>query len=223
MEMDTDIGTGKAVDSNHIRGWARAVAPALIWLLVRWAGKALPPAGEMCLTGAGLAAAAWALHREKGKAVFRLEGNALPQSGKALQPSGKALPQSWKALLLYAGIGAAIGISVWGLSRVWPGIADVREISLYSFLMLCLLGPAAEEIIYRGLVYGRCREFLPEAGAVLVSSLLFAAAHGTMARMIAALVMGALLCLARKRTGGIAAPMIMHMTANLAAFCLDFG
>ena len=181
--------------NNALRSWVIAALPALVWLVFRYAGKNLPPAAEICLTGAALAAAAYLLLLEQGKALFRLE---------------------WKACLPAAGIGIAMGIA----SRVCFGKPDGGETSVSAFLLLCVLGPAAEEVLYRGLVYGRCLRFLPGAGAIAVSSLLFAAAHGTPARMAAALAMGVLLGLARRKTGTVTVPGILHMAANLAVFFL---
>ncbi|MBQ8072957.1 MAG: CPBP family intramembrane metalloprotease [Clostridia bacterium] len=180
--------------NSPVARWLRAVSPALIWLLLRHAGKGLPPAVGICLEAALAAAAWWLFRREKGKTGFRLEG---------------------KAGLLFLGIGM-----LWGLAgRLCFGKPAGQENSLAAFFRLCILGPAAEEILYRGLVEGRLRRLLPENGAAAVSALLFAAAHDTPARMACALAAGILFSVAFRKTGSLAVPVLMHMVINMAAFC----
>ena len=85
-----------------------------------------------------------------------------------------------------------------------------------AFLLVCVLGPITEEILDRGLVYEHCLRFLPVAGAILLNSLLFAVAHGSPVQMAVAFAAGLLFSLARKKTGTVTAPVIMHILINLS-------
>ena len=176
-----------------IRDWLLAVLPAAALLLFRYAVKNLPPAAELCMACVFLTITALWYRREKRPAAFR-------------PPAG--------ACLLWTGIGIAFGI----MNRICFGKPADMSAGIAAFLMLCILGPAAEEIVCRGLVYEFCRRFLPEAGAVLLNSLLFAAAHGSPVQMAVAFAAGVLFSLARKSTGTVIVPVLMHMMANMAVF-----
>ena len=75
--------------------------------------------------------------------------------------------------------------------------------------------PVVEELIFRGLVYGRLRKYFGKGAAVVCSALLFALYHGNMVQMLYALPMGLLLALVYERWGLLAAPILLHIGANL--------
>lgn len=180
---------------SRIHEWLTAVLPALVWLLFRYAGNRLSPeAAEILSWGISVAAVFWYC-RQRGTSVFCL---------------------SFPEFLLWIGVGTACGI----LDRVCFGKPAGPDSSVSGFLLLCILSPAAEEIIYRGFVYERCLRFLPAAGALVLNSLLFAAAHGTPAGMVAALIAGILFTLAREKAGTMAAPVILHIMVNTVVFLL---
>ncbi len=178
---------------NRIPDYVSAVLPALLWLLFRYAGKSLPPAAAVCAEWILPAAAVFWYCRKNRFSAFRLPV---------------------REFVLWTGIGIACGI----LNRICFGKPAELIPSVSSFLLMCILSPAAEEMIYRGIVYERCLEFLPSAGALLLNSLLFAAAHGTAAGMAAALAAGILFSAARKKTGSVTAPVLLHVMSNTVVF-----
>ena len=176
-------------------GWLYAVSPALILLFFRLAVNTLPPAAEISLMSvAFLLSVLW--YRRKKKA-----------------PSPRL---SVLQALLCAGAGAVCGALSWLCfekpADYFPGIP--------AFLLLCVLGPATEEIVYRGLVYEQFLRFLPESGAILLNSLLFGVAHGSAVQMVIACITGILFSLARKKTGTVLASVLMHMVLNTMIFLL---
>ena len=178
---------------SAIHDWLAAFLPALVWLLFRYAGKSLPPAAAAIFAWIVPAATVLLYCRKKAASVFYL---------------------SFSEVLLWTGAGIALGI----LDRICFGKPAGLNPSVSEFLLLCVLSPAAEEIIYRGFVYERCLRFLPAAGALVLNSLLFAVAHGTPAGMAAALIAGILFTLARKKAGTITAPVILHIMINTVVF-----
>ena len=183
------------MERSRIHDWLAAVLPALVWLLFRYAGNNLPPAAAEFFAWFIPAAAVLWYFRQRGTSVFYL---------------------SFPEILLWIGVGTACGI----LDRFCLGKPAGPEPSLSGFLLLCVLSPAAEEIIYRGFVYERCLHFLPAAGALILNSLLFAAAHRTPAGMAAALLAGILFTFARKKAGTITASIVLHMMVNTVVFLL---
>ena len=182
-----------AMEKKSVREWISVILPVLIWLLLRYAGRNLPPAAQIVLTGLLLIAAAFLYCRGKGIAAFRLSG---------------------RDLLLWTGVGIVCGL----LNRFCFGKSAEASSGFSAFLLLCVLGPVTEEILYRGLVYERSLRFLPETGAILLNSLLFAVAHGSPVQMAVAFAAGLLFSLARKKTGTVTAPLIMHILLNLSVF-----
>ena len=181
------------MQKSRIHDWLAAVLPAIVWLLFRYAGNSLcPAAAEIFAWGIPAAAVLWYC-RQRRASVFCL---------------------SFSEFLLWTGVGTACGI----LDRGCFGKPAGPDPSVSAFLLLCILSPAAEEIIYRGFVYERSLRFLPLAGALLLNSLLFAAAHGTPAGMAAALIAGILFTLAREKAGTVTASVILHIMVNTVVF-----
>ena len=102
-----------------------------------------------------------------------------------------------------------------------------RMESLYSnadkmvaFAALVILAPIAEELIFRGYLYGKLRTRLSAIPAIILVSVLFGFMHGQWNVGIVVGVMGIFLCIARELTGTIYAGILMHMIRNGLAFYL---
>lgn len=104
-----------------------------------------------------------------------------------------------------------------------------REL-LLTFISLVILPPLAEEIMVRGFLYSSLKKGLPTAGAVIVTSLLFASAHlpegGAAGPLYIAAIDTFLLSLAaiylREKTGRLWAGMTLHALKNGVAFVALF-
>ena len=184
-----------AVPNRKALGWLYAVLPALILLFFRLAVRTLPPAAEISLMCVAFILAVLWYRRKKKTPVFHLS---------VLQ------------VLLCIGAGAACGTLSW---LCFGKPADYSA-GIPAFLLLCVLGPATEEIVYRGLVYEQFLRFLPESGAILLNSLLFGVAHGSPVQMVIACIAGILFSLARKKTGTVLASVLMHIVMNVMVFFL---
>ncbi len=82
------------------------------------------------------------------------------------------------------------------------------------------LVPVAEELFFRGLVYRLVERHSSSTWAIIVSSLIFAAAHGGPIRFATLFVLGVFIAVARQKTGSVWQGMIMHMTLNGTMFAL---
>ncbi len=94
---------------------------------------------------------------------------------------------------------------------------------LVAFIVLAVLTPVAEEVIFRGFLYGRLRAltklwWLP---AVIVSAL-FGLAHMQWNVGIDVFCMSMVACYLRERTDSIWAGIILHMAKNTVAFFVTF-
>jgi hypothetical protein len=97
--------------------------------------------------------------------------------------------------------------------------ATAAEITLF-FIVGGLIAPAAEEIVFRGLVYGYLRQWGITA-AVAGTTLLFVAAHMTSGIPLTQIVGGLVFALAYEKEKNLMVPIVIHVSGNLAIFSLS--
>lgn len=137
-------------------------------------------------------------------------------------------------LLLASGIVALFSLFPWfnageaqsvGFSYYVTGVDR-----LVAFLTLVVVAPIAEEIIFRGWLYGRMREELlkkfSNRASVMISiflvSLLFGIVHLQWNVGVNVFALSLVLCALREITGTIHAGILLHMLKNGIAFYLLF-
>jgi membrane protease YdiL (CAAX protease family) len=90
-------------------------------------------------------------------------------------------------------------------------------LSIVAVIVLAVLAPVAEEFVFRGLLYGWLRGFLPFALVAILTSVLFGLAHGEWAHAIAAGLLGLALATIREYSGSLWPPIVAHVVNNLVA------
>ncbi len=99
-------------------------------------------------------------------------------------------------------------------SRAWDfelPVVIIRSIGII------VLAPVAEELIFRGLLFNRLSRLRTgEIGAVIITTVFFAAAHYQygLSDMLYIVYLGLLLGIVRWRTGSVFLTITMHMIAN---------
>ena len=99
--------------------------------------------------------------------------------------------------------------------REAPLIIDILRV-----VGVAVLGPIAEELIFRGILYGRFAQTrLGVGGAIAITAISWGGIHYTYAPGVILLLVGAglLLGLARWQTRSIVTPILMHITWNIYA------
>ncbi len=91
-----------------------------------------------------------------------------------------------------------------------------------AFVMLAIIAPIAEEIIFRGWLYGKLRIKIPKWVAILVTSFLFGLIHLQWNVGVTVFCMSIITCTLREITGTIYAGMLVHMLSNGIAFFLVY-
>ena len=98
-----------------------------------------------------------------------------------------------------------------------------------AFITMVVLAPLAEEMLFRGYLYGKLRKTAPIWVSILVASLAFGLAHlwvGETALQwavtIDTFVLSLMLCALREYTGAIWAGVLLHAIKNGLAFYLLF-
>lgn len=85
-----------------------------------------------------------------------------------------------------------------------------------------VLGPIAEEIVYRGVVLGRLKRF-GEREAVIFSAVVFGLMHGNVSQTLYATAIGLFLGFVAVRSGGILYGCILHVMINSYSLLLSAG
>lgn len=112
-----------------------------------------------------------------------------------------------------------------GIEKFSPGYQQAAE-NLYSggiLLELLTVGvmiPICEELIFRGLMFGRLKEYIKTVPAVLISALVFGIYHGNIVQGIYAFCLGVVMAACCQRFGTVLAPVLIHVTANVTSVCI---
>jgi len=98
--------------------------------------------------------------------------------------------------------------------------SDPERIALF-FLVGGVIGPVAEELFFRGVIYGFLRRW-GMGVAIMGSTALFVSAHGISGIALPQLVGGVVFAVAYEYEKNLLVPIIIHVTGNLAMFSLGF-
>jgi membrane protease YdiL (CAAX protease family) len=147
-------------------------------------------------------------------------------------------PMSWGSIgMVFPGFVAYILLSVTLLTVVayiLPGIdlqqeqdvgfnaLNFRYEYVLAFITLVIIAPFAEEVLFRGYMYGKLRKTLPLWVSMLVTSLVFGLVHMAWNVGIDTFALSIVLCLLREFTGSIWSSVLLHMLKNGIAFFFIF-
>ena len=99
------------------------------------------------------------------------------------------------------------------LPSAWPE-------RILFFFVGGIVAPVAEEVVFRGVIFGYLRRWGLSA-AILVSTALFAAIHAGPALPLTQIVGGVVFAAAYHASKSLMAPVVIHMLGNLAIFTLS--
>ena len=123
--------------------------------------------------------------------------------------------------------GAAVWyVSITALSDVLSGTNALKNYAEHvgqldvahpyvTFALTVLVAPCTEELMFRGALFNSVTRFLNKPLAVIITSLLFAIAHGDPVQMGYAFVLGIMLSFIRAETGKLYPCIAMHLAFNL--------
>ena len=126
-------------------------------------------------------------------------------------------------------LGAAACLAINGLlmiSRLTTILApELEEVGnslyqgqyLFEVLVTGIAMPVVEELLFRGLIQNRLREYTKPGYAIIFSALLFGLYHGNTLQVIYALLIGLLLGYVYEKFHNIAAPIALHCFANIVS------
>lgn len=145
---------------------------------------------------------------------------AVVPMGWAALPALGLRPAGWRPIVFGAFGTLALSVAVSQLGIEPEGMKQAMEISrepglfLMSLLVMGLLAPVVEELMFRGMLFGWLAGRWGGAVAAGVSSLVFAAAHLEPAHIALVLPLGLLFGWLRWRTGSLLPSMVAHIVNN---------
>ena len=104
------------------------------------------------------------------------------------------------------------------------GFRDVYHTAdiIVLFLLLVLVTPLVEEMLFRGVLFGKLQKYLPVGVSAVLVSAVFAALHGQWNVALDVFVLSLVLCWLRLRTHNIWAGVVVHVIKNSLAFYLMY-
>lgn len=96
---------------------------------------------------------------------------------------------------------------------------NIAEIAIQA-VSIVVFAPLAEELLFRGVIYTSIRDLGYRKIAVVASSVMFAAIHGSLSLMLPLTVLALVLVHVYENAKSIVAPILMHATFNAINFAL---
>ena len=157
--------------------------------------------------------------------------SSLPKSlrgsfGFSARRAARGIPRS---LVGYAGIFPWIFGLLWAIATVcqWfgirPPVEPVQELLFFeprawvvglTVFLACVVGPIAEELVFRGVIFSAVRKRTGRWIAMLVSGALFSGLHTNAIGFVPILLLGVFLAFLYEFTGTLLAPMAVHILHN---------
>lgn len=122
---------------------------------------------------------------------------------------------AWDWLLNLAGIDAAEQDLV-GFFRDETSVARLAALSIVAIV----IAPAAEEMVFRGGLFGYLRTRMHRSFAVLIPSILFGLVHGNLRSFPLLVILGMINSVAYERTGRLTTPIVVHALVNLSTIAI---
>ena len=135
------------------------------------------------------------------------------------------------ALLVAATIGAVIGcnllfelLGVTNKSEAYTEVASQQYSAhfIVGILVFGFISPIAEELLFRGVIYGYLRRFLNLRLAIALSALIFGVYHMNYVQGVYGFLIGCLMAYAYEYFGEFKMAIFVHVASNVLAYCLSY-
>ncbi|CUX20635.1 CPBP family intramembrane glutamic endopeptidase [Clostridium sp. C105KSO13] len=132
-------------------------------------------------------------------------------------------------LVIVLGGAVCIGMSCLSIMTNLAFISDGYQTATDTFysaeipaqiVVLGIIIPLAEELMFRGILYRRYREKQTLLRAALYSTLLFSITHGNIVQFLYSFLLGMILAYVYEKYGSFKAPAALHITANIVSLTL---
>lgn len=131
------------------------------------------------------------------------------------------------ALALWFYLTFAAAISAFGIQPPQqPTVIDVFPVTplgiVVAILSVVIIGPLGEEVLFRGVLFAGMRDRIGEPWAIVISSVLFAAAHANWFVLVPFFIFGVLLARITAQTRSVWPAFIGHALFNLNSLAFTY-
>ena len=170
----------------------------------------------------------------QGCSMLAAAGTLLPLFRREQKPDrydgGKAAPS------FYLTVGILSGTMAVGLNMLFR-LLYLTEISarysetaqaqyqipfVYGLILYGLISPLSEELLFRGLIYRRMKQYVPVKWAILLSALFFGLYHGNLVQALYGTILGAMIAYVYEISGDFKIPVFAHAVANCTVFFMTY-
>ena len=153
--------------------------------------------------------------------IYRADSRKL--AAKGMLPASEIKITNYLVLAVL-GICSAVGmngvITISGIEAFSDTYQEVSETIYSGGLILEIVSagiaaPFAEELLFRGLIHRRIKEYVPQSVAMIISALVFGAFHGNLVQFVYAFTIGLLLAYVYDKYNTIWASICFHVAANM--------
>ena len=91
-----------------------------------------------------------------------------------------------------------------------------------SILVVGIIAPVAEELLFRGIMFENFRKGFPQVAAVIIAAAIFGLLHitGGLLYFVSTFIIGIFACIVVIKTNSIIYPMVIHITNNIMSVIL---
>ncbi|ASV67230.1 CPBP family intramembrane glutamic endopeptidase [Cytobacillus kochii] len=150
----------------------------------------------------------WFLRKESKEMSMRNQAPLSTSIGWAIA----GIPLAFIAQTVAANIESMLGIDMG--SDNTQQIMSLIETSALVIIVVSIIGPILEEIIFRKIIFGSLHKRLNFFLSALISSLIFSLAHGEIEHLILYAAMGFTFAFLYVKTNRILVPIIAHVAMN---------
>ena len=98
---------------------------------------------------------------------------------------------------------------------------NVSDIPIYIQIIASgIIGPVLEELLFRGIVYNKLKQFNGIKRSMIISTIIFALMHFSIIDGLYTLFMGYLFVYVYEKTKNINYSVVIHMCSNISVICL---
>jgi len=143
----------------------------------------------------------------------------------------KPEPKEPYIALVIGSIGLSLGLAMLltlsGISGGSESFQKVAQLQSSAALWAAILtygicAPLAEELLFRGVVYGYVRKFFDVKTAIVGSAILFGVYHGNLAQAVYAAVLGYFIAYSYEYFGSFLVPIFLHVGINELALLVEY-
>ena len=202
----------------------RLTRNAILWALDSWGVKEISDDMNTLITGISFLLA--------GAAIFKVARGVIKRTIQDMYLTHLKQESEKSYALLTIGtaalsVGFAMLLNLSGIAGSSEEFQKVAELQASASLWAALLAygicsPIAEELLFRGVMYGYVRKFFDVRTAIVGSAVLFGVYHGNVAQALNAVVLGYFMAYAYEYFGTFWVPVCMHVGINVLMLLIEY-